>query len=195
MKNFPVLLVTLLLPACSFIQPVEDDPVRHILESTVSGRTPLGANPAVAVANPSLPPYLERVELVTRTGDGRVKIHEDDLWSEPLDAGITRVVADNMRKLTGSTNVQPSKNFIGRDYSELVEIRIDRFDPLPGGNLLLECTWKVQPIGGGDASPRAFRTEVPVAPTADDAINPMSGRIVAMNEALERLSRKIAGSL
>ena len=195
MKTLPILLLSLAIPACSFFQPIEDDPVRHILESTVSGSTPTGATPAVAIASPTLPPYLERVELVTRTGDGRVKIHEDDLWSEPLDAGISRVIADNLRRLTGSTNVQPAKNFVSRDYGSLVEIRIERFDPLPGGNLLLECTWKAQPIGGGDASPRAFRTEVPVGPAADDAINPMSGRIVAMNEALGRLSRKIAGSL
>ena len=195
MKTFSILLMLMMLPACSFLLPVEDDPVRHILESTVSGRTPTGAIPAVAIARPTLPPYLERVELVTRTGDGRVKIHEDDLWSEPLDAGISRVVADNLRRLTGSTNIQPAKNFVARDYGALVEIRIERFDPLPGGNLLLECTWKTQPIGGGDAAPRAFRTEVSVVPTADDEFNPMSGRIVAMNEALERLSRKIAGSL
>jgi uncharacterized lipoprotein YmbA len=188
-----LLTLPLFLTACTVFQPVDDDPVRHLLESSVSGRTPSSPSPAVAIARPSLPPYLERSEMVTRTGDGRLEIHERDLWSEPLDGGIARVMADNLRRLTGSTNIQPSGNFITRDYTHLVEIRIERFDPMPDGSLLLECTWKLQPIGGADASPKAFRTTVPVSPSTDTAR--LSARIPAMNEALARLSRMIAKSL
>ena len=189
------LALPLMLSACSILKPVEDDPVRHLLDSPISARTPTSSTPAVAIARPSLPPYLERSELITRTGDGRLEIHEKDLWSEPLDAGISRVMADNLRRLTGSTNVQASDSFITRDYSSLLEIRIERFDPEPDGSLLLQCTWKLQPIGGGDAAPKAFRTTVPVAVTGDPATGKMSGRIKAMNEALARLSRTIAKGL
>lgn len=189
------LALPFLLAACTVLKPVEDDPVRHLLDSPISARTPTSASPAVAIARPSLPPYLERSELVTRTGDGRLEIHEKDLWSEPLDAGISRVMADNLRRLTGSTNIQSSDSFITRDYSSLLEIRIERFDPEPDGSLLLQCTWKLQPIGGGDAAPKAFRTTVPVAAAGDPATGNMSGRIKAMNEALARLSRTIAKGL
>lgn len=186
-------ILPLFLSACSVLKPIDDDPVRHILESPISGRTPTSSSPAVAIARPSLPPYLERSEMITRTGDGRLEIHEKDLWSEPLDGGISRVVADNLRRLTGSTNIQPSGNFITRDYSYLVEIRIERFDPLPDGSLRMECTWKLQPVNGGDASPKAFRTTIPIAPSGDSPN--LSGRITAMNEALAQLSRTIAKSL
>lgn len=190
------LLLPLCLTACSILAPVADDPVRHLLEASVSGKTPTSASPSIAIARPSLPPYLERVELVTRTGDGRLEVHEKNIWSEPLDAAITRVVADNLRRLTGSTNIQPSTNFITRDYSALVEIRIERFDPLPDGTLLLECTWKLQPINGGDAAPKAFRVSVPMPPTTtEENTNKMAPRITAMNEALAQLSRAIAKRL
>ena len=189
------LAAPLLFAACTVFQPIDDDPVRHLLESPIAARTPTSAAPAVAIARPSLPPYLERSELITRTGDGRLEIHENDLWSEPLDAGIARVMADNLRRLTGSTNIQPSGNFITRDYTSLVEIRIERFDPLPDGSLLLECTWKLQPLGGGDAAPKAFRTTVPMTPRAESASTKMSARVTAMNEVLARLSRTIAKSL
>ena len=195
MKTFFLLLLPLALTACSILAPVADDPVRHLLESSVSGKTPTAASPSIAIARPSLPPYLERVELVTRTGDGRLEVHEKNLWSEPLDAAITRVVADNLRRLTGSTNIQPSTNFITRDYTALVEIRIERFDPLPDGTLLLECTWKVQPVTGGDAPTKAFRTTVPIQPSAEGTTNKMAPRITAMNEALAQLSRTIAKRL
>jgi hypothetical protein len=189
------LAAPLLFAACTVFQPIDDNPVRHLLDSPISARTPTSAAPAVAIARPSLPPYLERSELITRTGDGRLEIHEKDLWSEPLSAGIARVMADNLRRLTGSTNIQPSGNFITRDYTSLVEIRIERFDPEPDGSLLLECTWKLQPIGGGDAAPKAFRTIVPANAPNNAGSAKMSARITAMNEALARLSRTIARSL
>jgi uncharacterized protein len=190
MKAPILLILPLLFTACTVFEAIEDKPLRHLLEATVPARTPTAAAPALAIARPALPPYLERIELVTRTGDGRLEIHENDLWSEPLDAAIARVLADNLRRLTRSTNVQPSSSFITRDYTHLLEIRFERFDPQPDGSLLLECTWKLQPLVGGDASPRSYRTSVPLPPTAD-----RSARITAMNEALARLSRVIAGSL
>ncbi len=190
MKSPLFLILPLFLSACTVFEAIDDKPLRHLLESTVPDRTPTAAAPAVAIALPSLPPYLERSELITRTGDGRLEIHENDLWSEPLDSAISRVLAENLRRLTSSTNVQPSANFITRDYTHLVEIRIERFDPQPDGVLLLECTWKLQPLGGGDAAPKSYRTTVPLPPTAD-----RSARIVAMNEALARFSRVIAGKL
>ena len=134
--------------------------------------------------------------MVTRSGAGTLEIHEKEIWSEQLDTGISRVVADNLRRLTRSTNIQPAGNFITRDYSSLVEIRIERFDPLPDGQLVLECTWKVQPVDGGDASTRSFRTTVPVKESETYDINTgMRGRVVAMNEALARLCRTIAKAL
>lgn len=190
MKALSLTILPLFLSACTVFEPIDSKPTRHLLESTVPARTPTAAAPAVAIARPALPPYLERSELVTRTGDGRLEIHEKDLWSEPLDSAITRVLAENLRRLTGSTNVQPASSFIARDYTHLVEIRIERFDPQPDGALLMECTWKLQPLGGADAAPTAYRTTVPLPTDAN-----RSARITAMNEALARLSRVIAGKL
>lgn len=192
MKYLSLLFIPFLFTACTVFEAIDDKPARHLLEATVPDRTPTASVPAVAIARPSLPPYLERSELVTRTGDGRLEIHEKDLWSEPLDSAIARVVADNIRSLTGSTNVQPASSFITRDYTHLVEIRIERFDPEPDGSLFLACTWKAQPVGGGDAAPKSFRTVVPVSTPSPGNL---SARVVAMNEALMRLSRAVEKQL
>ena len=190
MKPIRFIFISLLLTGCTGLKPIADEPVRHLLEASVSARTPRLSEPAIAIARPSLPPYLERSELVTRTGDGKLKIHDRHLWSEPLDAAISRVIAENLRNLTGSANVQPSGSFISRDYSSVVEIRIDRFDPSSASILLLECTWKIQVVEGRDPSVKSFRTEVAFEPSAD----PMSQRITAMNTALAQLSKEIAKS-
>jgi uncharacterized lipoprotein YmbA len=77
---------------------------------------------------------------------------------------------------------------VTKDYSSLVEVRIDRFDPSSEGVLLLECTWKVQPVEGGDAPTQAFSTEVKFDGT-------MAGRVRAMNQALGKLAQVVAQAL
>ena len=186
----------LFLSGCGIFKPVKDETVRHLLEATIQGSGGGRSKPAVAVAKPSLPPYLDKSELVTRSGRGTVEVHAGELWSEPLDAAIARVMADNLRRLKGSANIQPSGNFVSRDYDSLLEIRIERFDPLPDGSLVLECTWKVQPVGGGEVSPQSFRTVVPIIEEQGDGFGgKKGGRVVAMNEALAQLARRVGRAL
>jgi uncharacterized lipoprotein YmbA len=191
MKLIALSLFFTLLAGCSLLPPMADAPVRHLLDSSAKEQDPRGSSPVVAIARPSLPPYLERSELVTRLNSGRLSIHENDLWAEPLDAAIARVIAENLRSQTGSTNIQPAGSFISKDYSSIVEIRIDRFDPSSEGVLLLECTWKIQSAEGSGDLTKSFRSEVIFNSQSD----PITNRIKAMNEALENLSKEIAKSL
>ena len=69
-------------------------------------RTLALATPAMAINRPSIPSYLDRMQLVTRT-EGKLVMSNLDLWAEPLDAAIARVMASNLSRLTNSTNIQP----------------------------------------------------------------------------------------
>lgn len=191
MKLIALPLFFTLLAGCSLLPPIADEPARHLLDSSAKRQDPRGSSPVVAIARPSLPPYLERSEMVTRLNSGRLSIHETDLWAEPLDAAIARVIAENLRNLTGSTNIQPAGSFIRKDYSSVVEIRIDRFDPSSEGILLLECTWKIKSAKEIEDLTKYFRFEVRFNYQND----PIPNRIKAMNESLEHLSKEIAKSL
>jgi len=187
---FPVLL----LAACGVLKPVEDSTVSHVLDAAVPERAVTGSSPAIAIARPSLPGYLDRQQLVSRSANGRIMMNSNHLWAEPLDAGISRVTAMNLGRLTNSLNIQPVETFVTMDYDLLLEIRVSRFEPDAGGDLVLECTWKLQPVSGRVTNPRPFRTTVPHGgdPTAS---NPQAAQITAMNEALARLAREIARAL
>jgi uncharacterized lipoprotein YmbA len=115
------------------------------------------------------------------------------LWAEPLDAAISRVTAINLGRLENSLNIQPVESFVSLDYQTLLEIRVSRFEPDSPGNLVLECTWKLQPVSGRVADTRPFLTHVPISPA--DTPQDLSGRTAAMNEALARLAREIARAL
>ena len=80
------------------------------------------------------------------------------------------------------------------NYQSLLEIRVSRFEPDATGEVVLDCTWKLQPVVGRVAPTRAFSTRVtPAGPSV--ITGPQTYRINAMNEALARLARDIARSL
>ena len=186
--KFPRLLpgLLLVLTGCRMLQPVKDSAVYHVLDSRVPDRILTAATPAVAVNRPWLPTYLDRPEVVDHRG-GQLQISRVDLWAEPLGTAIARVTANNLSRLTGSLNIHPVEQFTTLDYTKLLELKITRFEPDVSGQIILQGTWKLQPVTGQETSARFFRIEVPVAATAA----PMGGRVAAMNLALERLARQI----
>ncbi len=186
--TFPLLCLS-----CGVLKPVKDTSVSHLLDPLVPDRGISGASPAIAIARPSLPSYLDRQQLVSRNGPDQLQMNSYHLWAEPLDAGISRVTAANLGRLANSLNIQPVENFVTLDYQTLLEIRVARFEPDQSGHLVIECTWKLQPVAGHVAASHSFHTRIPIVPA--DTATDLSGRLAAMNEALARLARDIARSL
>ncbi len=190
----PAFLLVLLVTACGVLKPVEDKSVNHVLDPAVPARAVTGASPAVAIARPALPGYLDRQQLVSRSGTGTVRMNPNQLWAEPLDTGISRVMAMNLGRLTNSLNIQPVETFVTMEYARLLEIRVSRFEPDASGQLILECAWKLQPVSGRVTNTRPFRTVVPID-GGGQPTGPQEATVRAMNEALARLARQIARSL
>ncbi|MDB6004829.1 MAG: rane integrity-associated transporter subunit PqiC [Prosthecobacter sp.] len=183
------LLLPLLLASCGVIKPVKDTSVNHLLDPIIPEHPITGATPAIAITRPALPSYLDRQQLVSRSADGEMQMNTNHIWAEPLDSAISRVTALNLGRLRNSLNIQPVENFVTMDYQTVLEIRVTRFELDTSHNLVLECTWKLQPVAGHLSLPHTFTTTIPVSP-----IDPgMKARVAAMNEALARLARNIAG--
>lgn len=191
MKHHPLLTaLLLLLPACSMLEPVKDTAVYHVLEPLVADRRLSAATPAIAIKRPSLPGYLDRQQLITRSA-GQLMVSHLDLWAEPLDAAIARVMASNLSRLTGSMNIQPVENYLTLDYDTVLEIRLAQFEPDASNQLVLQGTWKLQPVTGRETSSHFVRIAVRIAVPVAAAASPMAGRVAAMNLALARLARQI----
>lgn len=178
------------LAGCASLRPVKDPAVHHLLEATAPGRTLTAQVPAIAVKRTTLPGYLDRLQLVTRT-NGKLLLSETDLWGEPLDSAISRVLAGNLGRLTGSMTIQPVESFTSLDYTVLLEVKVAGFETDDDKGMVLEGTWKLQPVGGAEARTRFFRIEVPVPITASAA----DGRVEAMNRALGILAGRIADEI
>lgn len=180
------LLLMLVGAGCSQLMPVKDKAVHHLLEPIAPDRSLKATSPAIAVNRASLPGYLDAEPLVTRR-DGVLVTSDIDLWAEPLDDGISRVVAANLSRLTGSMNIQPVQRFTTLDYTHLLELRIAQFENDSASRMVLRGAWRLQPVTGADASEHAFRITVPLTADSTD----VKSRVKAMNEALLRLAREI----
>lgn len=187
MKHFSIPVIALMaLTACSTFKPVKDSANRHLLEPLIPDRVLTAAVPAIAISRPSIPSYLDRMQLITRK-DGQLMMSQLDLWAESLDSGISRVLASNLSRLTGSMNIQPVDSFTTLDYSQLLEMQITQFEPDVANQMVLQGTWKLQPVTGKETRSHFFRFSVPLPPAEQS----LTGRVTAMNQALELLSRQI----
>ncbi len=186
MKLLSLCLILLFLPNCGLLVPVKDTAVDRLLTPLVPDRTLTEQSPAIAIKRPSLPSYLDRQQLITRS-NGSLMIRQLDIWAEPLDVGISRVTASNLSRLTGALNIQPVENFTTLDYTKLLEIRIAQFEPNTSNQMIFQGTWKLESVSGQTDRTHFFRIVVPIPETS----NPMTAHVAAMDEALEQLARQI----
>lgn len=178
------------LTGCSAFTPVKDTAANHMLDPLVARRVLTNPSPAIAVNRPYLPGYLDRQQLVTRE-EGILRISNLNLWAEPLDSAIARVIANNLSRLTGSTNIQPLESFVSLDYTMLLELRIDRFEPDDSGRMNFEGTWKLQPVSGGETTTHFYRINVGISQSSTSA----DVRVDAMNQCLSDLAHQINNHL
>src|ERR671924_270261 len=72
---------------------------------TASPETSGQQGPTIGVGPVTLPRYVDRPQIVTRTGPYEIKLAEFDRWAEALDANFTRVLADNLSLLLPTARV------------------------------------------------------------------------------------------
>jgi len=191
MNHFLISVFALLtLTDCNTFKPVKDESNHHLLEPLIPERVLTKASPAIAINRPSIPSYMDRLQLITRK-DGQLMMSSSHLWAESLDAGISRVMASNLSRLTGSMNIQPVESFTTLDYTELLELRFTEFEPDTKNQMILQGTWKIQPVTGKESSSHFFRLIIP-APIGKPS---MTDLVSSMNQELESLARQIATQL
>ena len=91
-----------------------------------------------------LPAYLDRDEIVTRRAEAaRVDIAEYRLWAEPLDKAVPRVLEETMRPVLRENYLELLWPERSTDADAAVEVKILRFDAVPGGEAVLAARWRI----------------------------------------------------
>ena len=136
------------------------------------------------------PGYLDRQEIVVRSGQNRFEVSEIDLWAEPLEENFSRVLSENLALLlnTDLIIVYPWSPANRPRYH--VEIEVLRFEANSEHNGQLFARWSV--LDGADKKVAVVK-ESRVIRNAQEKST--AGSVAALSEAVGDLSREIANAV
>jgi uncharacterized lipoprotein YmbA len=185
-----LLVAMLFAPGCAETQPANF----YTLSSLQGGDGAAGSGgrgPAIGVGPITLPKYVDRPQIVTRSSPNRLELAEFHKWAEPLRDIFSRIVANNLATLMTTDQVitLPRRRSVPIDYQ--VEIDVTQFDTSVTGNTVLAARWT---LFGKDGKKPLLMQESKISSAA---ANPKDYEsvVAAMSRAVEALSREIAQAI
>jgi uncharacterized lipoprotein YmbA len=122
-------LIVLALGGCKIIPEATVDATRYFVLNGPATIDPTVAHPTgtlqIGLRPVELPGYLRnRKDMVIRTGANELRFQEFSLWAEPLEAGVNRVLKEQLLSTTtiGGVSSYPFSIDIKRDYDVVVRI-------------------------------------------------------------------------
>lgn len=94
----------------------------------------------VAVSAVQIPDYLDRPQIVTRSGANAVELAEYDRWAEPLDRNLTRVLIDHLSARDGFFAVSASR---GQTAGRRVSVEVLAMDGALDKPVRLRAHWVI----------------------------------------------------
>jgi uncharacterized protein len=155
--------------------------------SSVAATGPVG----IGVGPVILPSYLDRSQIVIRTGADRVELSMFHRWAEPLADGIARSLAEEIgaRVPTDRIVTFPWPGVVARVIQYQVVVAVLRFDGRRGGEVTLDTRWRIL---GRDGNELAFRRTTVIEAAAGPGYEPM---VAAMARAVVTLGQEIAAEI
>jgi uncharacterized protein len=191
-----MLVLLVVLGAFLMLEGCASQPSRFYLLGALpeAGTMPLGTSgaqaPTIGVGPVSLPRYLDRPQIVTRTGPNELKLAEFDRWAEGLDANFARVVAENLSLMLPTARVVffPWLRATTIDYQVTVDVA--HFVSQVGGEGLLIADWLIFQ-GEGPQVVATGRSRFSAPAAGQD----YASMVAALSQTVASLSREIATSL
>jgi uncharacterized lipoprotein YmbA len=146
-----------------------------------------GADGALGVMPTRVAAYLDRPQLVTFLAENAVNVDEFNRWAEPLSAGVTRVLAQNLASLLPGWRVlpQPWDPTMPLRLRLVVEVSALGWDTK--GEARLDATWALL---GPSGEPPAARGRVALRrPLRAKGVE---AGVEALSALLEELAREVA---
>jgi uncharacterized protein len=183
-------VVLLVLSGCAktpptrfYVLPALTGAETAALSSVVKPDLTIGVGPV------TLPPYLDRPQIVTRASLTKLELGEFDQWAAPLQDTFARVLAENLSLLLGTDRVLLHPWPRTTDVNYQVTVDVIRFDGGVGGEVVLAVRWSLIGADGKELTMRKTRFQAPANPQDYEAT------VTAMSRILEDLSRDIAATL
>lgn len=157
--------------------------------------SPAGGDPAPVATRPELglvlgqvelPRYLDRAELVTRSGSHQLRVWNTVRWAGSLRNDVQRVVADDLARLLGTARVAVYPAEARFPVTHRVLLELLELGSAPGYPVVLRARWT---IAGPDGRALAVGATELEEPTASDS---WQDYVAAHGTALAALTRELA---
>lgn len=177
----------IVLTACATTAPTNFYALNAIPIPVVSQEPESEEQGAIGIRKVTIPDYLDRPQVVTRTGENQLKISDFNKWAGSLKNDISRVLAENLSAdlLTSRVYVYPWKKSIPVKY--ILAVDVTRFDGELGGEVTLKANWTIH---GEDGKELLFLHTTVVSEKADRP--GYEALVAAKSRLLSQLSRDIA---
>jgi uncharacterized protein len=184
------LAACLAFASCADRQPTRFYTLAAVPDAPNEAMPALPPGLTIGVGPVTLPPDLDRPQLVTRAGDNRAVLADFDSWVEPLDGMFARVLAENLALQLGTDDVLmlPQRRPVDLDYQ--VEVEVTRFDVDTSGDAMLDARWWV--LGAdGEQLLQNGRSRI----TAPAEVGDHTAAAAALSRALGAMSTEIAQAI
>jgi uncharacterized lipoprotein YmbA len=148
-----VLAVCLLLGAC------RSEPINfHTLTPVQPGNARAGSE--ISIEGITVPPQVDRPQIVIRQGDSGLAILETQWWGASLADELRSALQDQLSNRSGAGKVS-------------VRIDVQRFDSIPGQYALIDVKWRLRPVGASDGAALTCRSTLQTAsgPGIDELVS------------------------
>ena len=145
-----------------------------------------GAAPGYYVEIPAVtvPQQVARKQLVVTTGDGRMDLLEQDLWTSPPAAEIGQALSQVVTNDLGAVDVFRTPTPEGATVYR-ISTNVQRFESAPGKYALLDAVWSVRLVG----SPKVLTCRTVANETVSDGNEAL---VAGHRRAVARLGADIA---
>lgn len=190
--------VLCLLAACSLPLPqAQSDLTRYYLLTSTDIRPETDAAAVLrrwvlGVRAVDVPAYLSGKSFAVRSHANEIKFLDFVRWGEPLDQGIARVLAENLRSLRNVARIstQPFRADEQRDFE--IMVNVTACEGTADGDVRFAATWRI--LAPGESAGTVAGGNYAAAGLRWDGRD--HGQLAAkLSEALAGLSRDIAAAL
>ena len=147
----PALLFLLMLSGCALPQ-AQSDPTRfYVLSTEAVSAAPASngngsAHSVVHLREVELAGYLRSRPLIVRRGENEIEFREFALWGEPLDAGITRVLREELLA-RGAVNAVVTSSARREPAGLTLSVRVRACEGGADGSVAFRAVWELAMTG------------------------------------------------
>lgn len=152
--------------------------------------SPLAQSPAIGVGPISFPAFLERDQMVSRSGDAGLTVNELHRWGGSLEDDFRRVLGENLTQLLGTSRVLSYSGELRYPVDYRVAVDVLSFEGTAQGEAVLKVRWALL---GPDADRVLLVREGSYSAKAQSP-DP-AAMVEAMSRALGAFSRDLAEAI